>query len=229
MLRGLWVLLVLIVMTAVAGIPAILHGLVRRDSDVSMRLGALWSRALLAASGTRVTYRNLERMTSHLPCIFLANHRSNVDIWALIKVLPYPARFVAKESLFRIPVLGWAMSAAGFIPIDRANRGRAMNSLKLAAEKVRAGRPVVLFPEGTDFHTAAGAAASGVLDRFPLPEHFLDDGIGVEHGGLSVACFYDFKCSFKKAVRCFLTDGPSNWAGAVASLRSHRGSERTDR
>jgi 1-acyl-sn-glycerol-3-phosphate acyltransferase len=41
------------------------------------------------------------------------------------------------------------MAASGFVPIDRGNRSRAVRSLKLAAERVRSGRPVVLFPEGT--------------------------------------------------------------------------------
>ena len=56
---------------------------------------------------------------------------------------------MAKESLFRIPFLGWAMNRAGFIPIDRSNRRRAIDSLQLAAERIRAGKSVIVFPEGT--------------------------------------------------------------------------------
>jgi 1-acyl-sn-glycerol-3-phosphate acyltransferase len=153
MLRGLCAFIVLVIMTLACGLPAMLISLIRRGSDITMRAGRIWSRTMLAAVGARVEYRGLENLTARQPCVYIANHQSNVDIWALINVLPYPARFVAKESLFRIPVLGWAMAAAGFIPIDRANRGRAMKSLRLAAEKVRAGRPVVLFPEGTRSRT----------------------------------------------------------------------------
>ena len=67
----------------------------------------------------------------------------------VLDVLPFTTRFVAKSSLFRMPALGWAMRAAGFIPIDRGNRSRAIRSLDLAVERIRAGRNVLLFPEGT--------------------------------------------------------------------------------
>jgi 1-acyl-sn-glycerol-3-phosphate acyltransferase len=149
MLRGLYATIVLVLSTSVFGIPAVVLSLLRRGSDATMRLGKLWSRSMLSAVGARVTYRGLEHSRAHIPCIYIANHQSNVDIWALINALPPATRFVAKESIFRIPVLGWAMAAAGFVPIDRSNRNRAVRSLKVAAEKVRAGRPVVLFPEGT--------------------------------------------------------------------------------
>jgi 1-acyl-sn-glycerol-3-phosphate acyltransferase len=149
MLRGIYATCVLSVATLVLGIPAIAVSLVRRGSDATMRFGKLWSRIMLSAVGARVTYRGLENCNAHQPCIYIANHQSNVDIWALIRALPPPTRFVAKESIFRIPVLGWAMAAAGFVPIDRSNRSRAVRSLKVAAEKVRSGRSVVLFPEGT--------------------------------------------------------------------------------
>jgi 1-acyl-sn-glycerol-3-phosphate acyltransferase len=149
MLRGLYAFCVFVIITLVCAIPAGLYSLIRPGSDFAMYAARFWSRTMLSVVGARVEYVGLEHLTARLPCIFIANHQSNVDIWALISVIPPPARFVAKKSLFHIPVLGWAMAAAGFIPIDRANRGRAMRSLKLAAEKVRAGRPVLLFPEGT--------------------------------------------------------------------------------
>jgi 1-acyl-sn-glycerol-3-phosphate acyltransferase len=159
MLRGLYAFCVFVIITLVCALPAALYSLVRRDSDISMRLGRVWSRTMLSAVGARVEYRGLEHLTARMPCIYIANHQSNVDIWALIKILPTPTRFVAKESLFRIPVFGWAIAAAGFIPIDRANRGRALKSLKLAAEKVASGRSLVLFPEGT-------RSRSGALQKF---------------------------------------------------------------
>jgi 1-acyl-sn-glycerol-3-phosphate acyltransferase len=149
MLRGLYATVVLAIATSALGIPAIAISLLKRGSDATMRLGKLWSRIMLSAVGARVTYEGLDHCRAHMPCIYIANHQSNVDIWALIRALPPPTRFVAKESIFRIPVLGWAMATAGFVPIDRSNRSRAVRSLMVAAERVRSGRPVVLFPEGT--------------------------------------------------------------------------------
>jgi 1-acyl-sn-glycerol-3-phosphate acyltransferase len=147
--RVVFAILVFVGTTLALGLPAILVSLLRPGSDITMRAGRLWSRAMLWTVGARVEYRGLEQLSAQLPCIYIANHQSSVDIWALVAVLPVPTRFVAKQSLFRVPVLGWAMSAGGFIAIDRGNRTRAIQSLALAAERIRSGRSVVLFPEGT--------------------------------------------------------------------------------
>jgi 1-acyl-sn-glycerol-3-phosphate acyltransferase len=149
MVRGLFASALFVAITALLGFSAAVAQLVRPRSDAIMRLGRLWSRTMLWAVGARVTYTGLEHTRTHLPCIFVSNHESNVDIWALIRVLPAPTRFVAKQSLFRVPFMGWAMSAGGFIPIDRGKRNRAIRSLGVAAERIRAGRPVLLFAEGT--------------------------------------------------------------------------------
>jgi 1-acyl-sn-glycerol-3-phosphate acyltransferase len=153
MLRGLWTFVVFLLITPGLALAALAVSLFHPRSDFVMRVGRLWSRALLAAVGARVEYSGVPPERWPQPCIFLSNHQSNVDIWALIAVLPHSTRFVAKQVLFRIPAMGWAMSAAGFVPIDRANRARAIRSLELAAAQVRAGMSVVLFPEGTRSRT----------------------------------------------------------------------------
>ena len=149
MLRGIFTFVVFIVMTVLVSGTAALWSLLRPGSDVVMRLGSLWSRASLAAAGVKPAYEGLENATKSLPCVYISNHQSIMDIWSLIPVLPVSTRFVAKRSLFLIPFFGWALTVSGFIPIDRKNRARAVRSLATAAEKVRGGRPVLLFPEGT--------------------------------------------------------------------------------
>jgi len=58
-------------------------------------------------------------------------------------------RFVVKQELFKIPVLGFSMRAAGYIPIDRSGGKRAVKSLIEAARRIREGASIVIFPEGT--------------------------------------------------------------------------------
>ena len=118
MLRGLWAIAVVVLATICIGIPAAVLSLLWRGSDVTMRLGRIWSRTGLAAVGARVRYEGLERAYARLPCIYISNHQSSVDVWALMNVVPAATRFVAKQSLFRVPALGWAMAASGFIAID---------------------------------------------------------------------------------------------------------------
>jgi 1-acyl-sn-glycerol-3-phosphate acyltransferase len=99
--------------------------------------------------GIHPEYTGIEHAAGTAPRVFLANHASNLDIWALVPVLPVTTRFVSKRSIFWIPVLGQAMALAGFIAIDRKDRASAIRSLGRAADKVRDGASVILFPEGT--------------------------------------------------------------------------------
>ena len=149
MLRGLFTCCVFVLATAIFGSLVMVAGLLLPGRDVTMRIARLWSRTCLLAAGVRPVHENREHAAARLPCIFIANHHSILDIWALIPVLPTSTRFVAKRSLFWIPIFGWAIAAAGFVPIDRKNRTAALRSLARAAEKVRKGRSLLLFAEGT--------------------------------------------------------------------------------
>jgi 1-acyl-sn-glycerol-3-phosphate acyltransferase len=150
MLRGIWAFFVLTIATVVFGLPVVILGpLFPRWTSLSTGMLRSWSSVMLRVVGARVRYHDPAGALRRSRCIFIANHQSNVDIWVLGKVLPQGARFVAKHELFRIPVLGRAMRASGFIPINRSNRAEAVRSLTRAAETIRTGRPVILFPEGT--------------------------------------------------------------------------------
>ena len=79
----------------------------------------------------------------------MCNHQSALDIHSLLVALPFEFKFVAKESLFRIPLFGWAMKRAGHISLDRDNPRKALKSMDEAARKIRGGLNIVIFPEGT--------------------------------------------------------------------------------
>ena len=149
MVRSIWTSLVAVAATLFFGSLAIVGCLILRKDNSGIVLGGMWSRFILRAAGIRIRYIGLQNRALNHSCVYIANHQSMVDIWTLLPVLPRKTRFVAKESLFRIPVLGWAIRAAGFIPIDRSNIGKAMKSLEKAGAKIRAGNSVILFPEGT--------------------------------------------------------------------------------
>jgi 1-acyl-sn-glycerol-3-phosphate acyltransferase len=149
MLRGVLTILTFLVTTTVLGVVAIVTGLVTGRRTVIFRLGRLWAKAHLKVMGIAPEYDGLEHAAGSAPRVFLANHASNLDIWVLVPVLPVTTRFVSKRTIFWIPILGQAMALAGFIAIDRKDRASAIRSLGRAAEKVRGGASVILFPEGT--------------------------------------------------------------------------------
>ena len=128
---------------------AIATSLVTRTGNPVHRVARTWSRSILAVSGIRVAVSGLERIDPARPYIFMSNHQSNFDIPVLLGHLPVQFRWLAKAELFRIPVFGRAMRGAGYISIDRADRAAAFDSLRQAAEKIRQGVSILIFPEGT--------------------------------------------------------------------------------
>jgi 1-acyl-sn-glycerol-3-phosphate acyltransferase len=112
-------------------------------------LARIWSRCLLAASGVRVQTHYAAELQPGASYVFLSNHQSLFDIPALLATCPGQVRFMAKRSLFRIPIFGWALAAGGFIPIDRGDRRTARQSFATATARLRGGVSILLFPEGT--------------------------------------------------------------------------------
>ena len=122
--------------------------------DVSGRLfmflaRAGWAPQVLALGGVRVVTRCAEGIDWKRPYVVAANHQSQIDIPILFAELPMPIRFLAKRSLFFIPVFGWSLWGARFIPIDRGSSRKARRSIDKAAERIRRGPSLVVFPEGT--------------------------------------------------------------------------------
>jgi 1-acyl-sn-glycerol-3-phosphate acyltransferase len=108
-----------------------------------------WARIGLFLAGVRVQV-DLSRLDPGAPYVFMANHQSQFDILVLFAVLKHwNLRFVAKESLFKIPLFGPAMLRTGHIPILRENSRKAMKSIDDAVEAAKRGISVLIFPEGT--------------------------------------------------------------------------------
>jgi 1-acyl-sn-glycerol-3-phosphate acyltransferase len=80
--------------------------------------------------------------------VFVSNHESHADPF-LISFLPWEMKWLAKASLFRIPVVGWMLTLAGDIPIHRGDGSSAKEALAGCTRWLDRGVPVVIFPEGT--------------------------------------------------------------------------------
>jgi len=114
------------------------------------RLSQLWVRIDLLLTGVRVHARRETELDPDAPYVFMSNHQSLVDVLAVVAALPeFQLRWVAKKELTRVPIFGWALRHTDHIIIDRSNHVQAMTSLRAAAEKMRRGLSVIIFPEGT--------------------------------------------------------------------------------
>ncbi|MCE9671495.1 1-acyl-sn-glycerol-3-phosphate acyltransferase [Myxococcus stipitatus] len=109
----------------------------------------LWSPVLLWAGGAKLEVSGSENVDPKRPTIYVANHQSTLDIPAHFVAVPVPFRYVAKEQLKWVPLIGWYLAAAGHVFINRSDRHKAIASLDRAAEKIRGGISIFLYPEGT--------------------------------------------------------------------------------
>jgi 1-acyl-sn-glycerol-3-phosphate acyltransferase len=90
----------------------------------------------------------LEHVRPEEATIYCVNHQSAMDIPVLFANLPVQFRFVAKRSLFNLPFMGSHLRRSGHVPVDRDRPHQAMKSMKMAAQEIREGKSVLLFPEG---------------------------------------------------------------------------------
>jgi 1-acyl-sn-glycerol-3-phosphate acyltransferase len=153
-LRTILVWVIGTVATLVLGIPTIiaaLLGVKDRPGGIYDTVPRWWASTLLWASGVKVRLHGVENATGSEYHIFAANHVSWFDVLALAKVFA-GHKFVAKAELFKVPIFGSGIRALGMIAIQRDNRKAAFGAYDVAAQKIRGGKSVVVFPEGTRGH-----------------------------------------------------------------------------
>jgi len=135
--------------TIAGSIGALVLGAVDKSGDLVLALARLWSRVILGVPGVKLEVKMRAPLEPGRPYVFMPNHASMVDIWAVFVAIPASFRFIAKKQLASIPLFGWAMSAGRFIFIDRQNAASARRTMDEASRRIRAGQSVVIFPEGT--------------------------------------------------------------------------------
>jgi 1-acyl-sn-glycerol-3-phosphate acyltransferase len=147
MLRTVWVAFAAVAVTIPLATATLVVAMIRDESPFIDKIIRLWARLIVRAAGIELRGENLDVIKSDERYILVANHYSYFDIPCIFAAVPQPIRFMAKASLFKIPIFGWSLSRAGFIPIDRKNRRTAVKSFDLAAQRIRKGNTIVVFPE----------------------------------------------------------------------------------
>jgi 1-acyl-sn-glycerol-3-phosphate acyltransferase len=115
-----------------------------------------FSRRVLERARIRLEVVGRELVDPDRAYVYMSNHQSHLDIPVLYSAIPSrTVRMVAKTELFRIPIFGRAMRAAGFVEVDRKNREAAIDSLRRAAAAIADGVSIWIAPEG--HRSATGA------------------------------------------------------------------------
>lgn len=114
------------------------------DIHRSMRIRKRWARTLLKQVGLDI---DVDGAPPDFPCLVVSNHRSYLDPILLLRDLNgYP---VAKAELAKWPIIGKGAKMAGILYLRRDSAGSRSGTLRQMLEKLEAGFPVIIFPEGT--------------------------------------------------------------------------------
>lgn len=133
--------------TIVLGSISLVSTLFDRSGNVAHRCARLWSVLILKTTGVRVHVTGLEHVNGLGSAVLAANHQSLYDIPIVFAAVPLQLRIVAKESLGRIPFMGWHLHWAGHLLVDRKNPGAGI--VAKMRRLVREGSSLIVFPEGT--------------------------------------------------------------------------------
>jgi 1-acyl-sn-glycerol-3-phosphate acyltransferase len=136
------------VYTAALGTLSLVFSLFDRRGRLAHACARTWSWLILATTGVSVHAHALDRLQRDQTYVFVSNHQSIYDIPVIFATLPFQLRIIAKESLGRVPFLGWHLRRSGHLLVDRRHPDRA-GILRRWKALVRDGLSLIIFPEGT--------------------------------------------------------------------------------
>ena len=142
--------------TAGFGCVSLLCGLWDKTGRQQHAIAHLWARTLLIISLSPVKIIGVEKLQEHQTAVYASNHLSYMDTPVLFARLPFQFRILAKQSLWKVPFIGWYLNRSGQVPVDSNSPRSLIGSLNRGVATLRSGLPLVLFPEG-------GRAATGRL------------------------------------------------------------------
>jgi 1-acyl-sn-glycerol-3-phosphate acyltransferase len=126
----------------------------------------LWSRLIMKTIMSPVRVTGLDNIDFSKPHVYAVNHASALDIPVLYAYLPFQFRIVFKSELLSYPIIGWHLKRSGQVCIDQQNPVRSVGSVRSALKSLKAGMPLVIFPEG-------GRTPDGEIKPFMAGAFFL--------------------------------------------------------
>ena len=149
LLRSLgWMIPMLLAITSVMGLLSLLSSLFDSTGRLQHSVASTWGRMLMAVFMVKVRLTGTENLVPEHTYVFASNHFSLIDTPLMFGFMPRSFRILARSGLWKIPFIGWHLNRAGHLPVHRENPRLAVRNIAYAAEKVRGGRSILVFPEG---------------------------------------------------------------------------------
>lgn len=150
--------------TVAFGVASIPFGFFDKDGSVLHWFAHAWSKTIMKTIFSPVRVVGLEKIDASKPHVYAVNHGSALDIPILYSNLPFQFRIVHKKELLSYPLVGWHLKRSGQVCVDQQHPARSIASIRSALKTLKAGMPLVIFPEG-------GRTSDGRIQPF-LPGAF---------------------------------------------------------
>jgi len=162
----IYVIPLIIISTGLFGVVSYVISLFDHTPARQLKVARAWARSLLRIAGVKVTVEGLDRIRPGGNYVFVSNHVSYMDIPVVLGNIQEEFLFLAKSSLFDIPMLGTHLKTAGHVRVHLEDPRSALKTLQHTAALLHAGRSTLVFPEG-------GRSETGVLREFKDGAAFL--------------------------------------------------------
>ena len=138
------------------------------------RAAQVWARVMLLVAGSPLTVIGAETQPKDPVAVYASNHLSYMDTPVIFAALPFQFRILARHNLWKLPFIGWYLNRSGQIPVNADNPRASISSLNVGVKALKAGMPLVIFPEGgrsVDGHLRtfmSGPAFMAIRAQVPL-------------------------------------------------------------
>jgi 1-acyl-sn-glycerol-3-phosphate acyltransferase len=145
-----WILVVLytVIISSVSRAIALFINGQRKKELFYERMSKLWGSLIFNASLVRVDLAGLENVPMDTNVVFTPNHQSYIDIFILLKYLPFRYKFIIMRKLFKVPFLGTHIARSGFLSLDRKDRKNSVKMIHRIVDLLNGGNSFLIFPEG---------------------------------------------------------------------------------
>ena len=134
--------------TVVMGLTAIPASLVGDKERILHHFARQWSKMIMKTIWSPVTVTGLQKIDTARPNVYAVNHASALDIPVLYANLPFQFRILFKSELLSYPIIGWHLRRSGQVCVNQQEPSRSIGQIRSALKSLRAGTPLVVFPEG---------------------------------------------------------------------------------
>lgn len=108
----------------------------------------LWAKLFCWLAFVRVTVKGRENIDPKVSYVFVANHQGAYDIFTVYGYLGHNFRWMMKQSLRKIPFVGWACAWSRQIFVDNSSASATRRTMQEAEQQLSGGMSLVVFPEG---------------------------------------------------------------------------------